>query len=139
MSADPTTKPAPMIGRWGRLAYAVVLVAVTVLAFTGIGTFVAGYAPMTHWVLMAHVAFAPLFAIGLAVMALTWTAPSRQRPLARALLWLMLACGLLVILSGVVPMLPIFGTDGLHLLYLTHRYAGIVLAATVAAHLIVKK
>jgi hypothetical protein len=136
-------KPPPelAITRWGRMVYALMLIAVGILTFSGVGTFVSGYAPMTHWVLMAHVAAAPVFAIGLAFVALTWSdrcrfgcERSRQSRLSRALFWLVLASGLAVILSGVTPMLPIFGTDGQHLLYLTHRYAGLTLACAVTAH-----
>jgi hypothetical protein len=47
---------------------------------------------------------------------------------------LTLACGLVVLLSGVLPMTPLFGTRGQHLLYLTHRYSGIGLAAAVGLH-----
>jgi hypothetical protein len=112
-----------------------------VLAATGIGTFALGKAPMTHWVLMTHVAAAPLFALGLAAVALTWPGLCRRgadSPLngpAKALLWLILLAGLVVILSGVVPMTPWLGAPGQHLLYLTHRYSAIVLTAAVLLHL----
>ncbi len=95
---------------------------------------------MTHWVLMAHVAVAPLFALGLAAVALTWSglchggADSPLSCSAQALLWAVLLCGLVVILSGVLPMTPLFGTRGQHLLYLTHRYSAIVLTAAVLLH-----
>jgi len=96
---------------------------------------------MTHWVLMAHVAVAPFFALGLAALALTWSGLSRggaDSPLsgaAKALLWLVLLAGLVVSLSGVVPMMPLLGTQGQHFLYLTHRYSAIVLTAAVLLHL----
>ena len=57
-------------------------------------------------------------------------------PIAKALLWLILLCGLVVILTGVVPMTPVFGTSGQHFLYLTHRYGGITLACAVVLHLL---
>ena len=57
----------------GKLSYAVLCATGLFLAATGLGTFAAGKAPMTHWVLMAHVAVAPLFALGLAAVALTWS------------------------------------------------------------------
>ena len=40
-----------------------------------------------------------------------------------------------MIFTGVVPMLPFYGTDGQHTLDITHRYAGIVLAVAVLLHL----
>ena len=132
--------------RCGKLAYVVLLLAVAWLAVTGIGTFLFGHPPMTHWVLMAHVGVAPLFAIALAWVALAWSGRYRfgaesasQSCLRLFLFWLILACGLVVILSGVVPMLPIFGTDGQHLLYLTHRYSAIVLTIAVIGHLVFRK
>src|SRR5262245_18269536 len=104
-------EPRATISVWGKVAYGLMLGGAAVLAGTGIGTFVLGKAPMTHWVLMAHVSTAPLFAVGLALVALTWADDSRfgsgtsaQSGPAKALLWLILACGLVVILSGVVPM-----------------------------------
>jgi hypothetical protein len=96
---------------------------------------------MTHWVLMAHVAVAPLFALGLAALALTWSGLGRggaESPLsgpAKTLLWVILLAGLVVTLSGVVPMTPLCGTEGQHFLYLTHRYSAIVLTVAVVLHL----
>ena len=137
------SEPASAIPPRGKLAYLAMLAGAIVLAATGIGTFVLGQAPMTHWVLMAHVSAAPLFAVGLAWVALTWAdhcrfggAGAHQNGAAKALLWLILSLGLVVILSGVVPMTPLFGTGGQHTLYLTHRYSAIGLAAALALHLL---
>jgi hypothetical protein len=124
----------PRTNRFGKLAYAGLLLAVALSALTGIGTYLSGHAPMTHWVLMAHVSVAPLFAISLAVVSLSWG----RKPM-RVLPWLILVLGLVVLLSGVIPMLPLFGTDGQHFLYLTHRYAGIALAVAVIGLLLAKK
>jgi hypothetical protein len=107
------------------------------LIVTGIGTFVTGRAPMTEWVLMLHVGLSPAFAIGLALVALSW--PSRcylYRTPSQFLFWLMLLTGLIVVLSGVVPMTPVFGTEGQHLLYLIHRYGGIALGVVILLHLL---
>ena len=144
ISQKPTeNEPEPAVPARGKLAYRVMLAGALVLAATGIGTFVLGKAPMTQWVLMAHVTAAPFFAIGLALVALTWAdrcqfghAGSRRSGPTKALFWLILTCGLVVILSGVMPMTPIFGTNGQHVLYLTHRYSAIALAAAVALHLL---
>jgi cytochrome b subunit of formate dehydrogenase len=126
--------------RCAKTTYGLMALAGIVLAATGIGTFALGSPPMTHWMLMAHVATAPLFALGIAGVALTWSrycahgADSGLTTAAKGLLWVILMCGLIVMLSGIVPMTPVFGTRGQHLLYLTHRYAGIVLALAVLAH-----
>jgi energy-converting hydrogenase Eha subunit A len=130
-----------MSGAARRFSYAVLCAAGLVLAATGLGTLALGRPPMTHWVLMAHVAVAPLFALGLAAVALTWSGLCRggvDSPLntpAQALLWVVLLDGLVVILSGVLPMTPLFGAQGQHVLYLTHRYSAIVLTAAVLLHL----
>ncbi len=119
-----------------KFSYAVMLLGVVALAATGIFTFIFGTPPMTEWILMIHVGASPLFSIGLALVALSWPGRSDQTCISKLLLWLILLCGLLVILTGVVPMTPIFGTPGQHLLYLTHRYSAIVLAVLVVLHLI---
>jgi cytochrome b subunit of formate dehydrogenase len=130
-----------MIPASAKISYAVVCAAGLVLAASGLGTFALGKAPMTHWVLMAHVAVAPFFALGLAAMALTWADLARgggDSPLsspAKVLLWIVLLAGLVVSLSGVAPMTPLFGTPGEHLLYLTHRYSAMVLTVAVLLHL----
>lgn len=144
-TATSASKPASelTVSVLGKLAYFLMAASIVVLAATGILTFATGHAPMTHWVLMAHVSAAPAFAIGLALVSLTWSdrcrfgcARSRQSTIAKALLWLILLCGLVVILTGVVPMTPVFGTSGQHFLYLTHRYGGITLACAVVLHLL---
>jgi cytochrome b subunit of formate dehydrogenase len=125
----------------GKFSYAALCLAGLFLAVTGIGTFLFGKPPMTHWVLMAHVAVAPVFALGLVAVALTWSdlcrggAASSLRAPAKVLFWVILLAGLVVILSGVVPMTPLFGTQGEHMLYLTHRYSAIVLTLAVVLHL----
>lgn len=140
-STDPVTQKSAAShdcncqGR-GKLAYAVMFIAIIVLAATGIGTFALGKAPMTHWILMLHVSFAPLFALGLAAVSLTWSGKTNGSCFNRFLFRLVLLCGLVVILSGVVPMTPLFGTHGEHTLYLTHRYSAIVLTALAVLHLL---
>lgn len=142
-STTQTEAPEIKISALGKLAYFGLIASALVLTLTGVLTFLTGHAPMTHWTLMAHVSAAPVFAVSLAFVSLTWSDRCRfgcQRTrlscATKALLWLILACGLIVILSGVVPMTPVFGTTGQHFLYLTHRYSGITLACSVVLHLI---
>ena len=137
----PTPARPARIGILGRLAYAVMCLAGLVLAVTGVGTFLAGKAPMTHWVLMAHASAAPAFAMALAVVALAWSgttrptdANSQSGGLGRFWFWLVLLAGLVVLLSGAVPMTPVFGTHGQHTLYLTHRYSAMVLTGALNLH-----
>src|ERR1043166_1982906 len=148
-----TTEPAPQkppqsvtargVSPFGKLSYLALRFAILVLALTGIGTFALGKAPMTGWVLMLHVAIAPLFALALAVLSITWAEAARfgaagapQSNLSKTLLWLILLCGVVVILSAVVPMTPLFGSGGQHLLYLTYRYTSMVLVAAIVLHVL---
>ena len=109
-------------------AYLLMCLGALVLAFTGIGVFLTGHAPMTRWGLMLHIAGAPVFAVGLLMVSLTW-AGAMGRDTASAFFWLFLLSGFTAMLTGVLPMTPIFGADGQHFLYLTHRWAGITCAA----------
>lgn len=135
--------PPRAVSPLGKVSYAALRFAVLVLALSGIGTFALGKAPMRGWVLMLHVAIAPLFALALAVLSITWAdaarfgaAGSPQSNLSKTLFWLILLCGVVVILSAVVPMTPIFGSGGQHLLYLTHRYTSMVLVAAIILHVL---
>ena len=135
-SANPIPAPAG-VGALAKLAYFLMFVGLLGLAATGIGTFALGWAPMTHWVLMGHVGGSPLFTIGLTLVALTWPARLHAHSgLSRFLFWILLVAGLVVVLSGVVPMTPLFGTEGQHLLYLAHRYGAIALAVVAGLHLV---
>jgi len=124
-----------------KFSYVVMCLGVAVLTATGIGVFTFGKPPMTHWVLILHMMAAPVFALGLAAVALTWAdlcrkgSTPRLGAAAKVLFWIILFCGLVVILTGVLPMYPLFGTGGQRLFYLTHRYAGIVLATAILLHL----
>jgi hypothetical protein len=138
-----TAMPELRISALGKFAYFLMVFSGLVLTFTGILTFATGHAPMTHWVLMLHVSAAPVFAVALAFVALTWSDRSRfgcarvrRSNITKALLWFILLCGLAVILTGVIPMMPLYGTVGQHFLYLTHRYSGITLAVAVVLHLL---
>jgi cytochrome b subunit of formate dehydrogenase len=124
---------------FGKLSYVILCAGAVVLAATGIGVFTLGKPPMTHWVLMAHIAAAPLFALGLAAVTLTCSGLGNHRGVAAKIsFWLVVVCGLIVILTGVLPMTPLCGTAGQEFLYLTHRYAGIVLAIALVLHLAVR-
>lgn len=136
-SPNSMTTEAPRLGGKAKLAYLLMLAGVAILGLSGIGTFLTGKAPMTHWILMLHVGASPAFSMGLALVALTWPAGIvRHAAVSRCLFWLMLLAGLTVILSGVVPMTPIFGTHGQHTLYLVHRYGGIALGGITVLHLL---
>ncbi|MCC7376169.1 MAG: hypothetical protein IT581_16035 [Verrucomicrobiales bacterium] len=134
-SANAAVGPSDQPCLIGKACYGLMWLGILALAVSGIGTFVLGRAPMSHWILMAHVGASPMFAIGIAGVALLWPAPDSSKGwVSAALYWLLLLAGLVVILSGVLPMTPIFGTHGQHFLYLVHRYSGIVVAVVAVLH-----
>ncbi len=139
-TTDSATVAFPVLGK---LAYFILFLGVVGSALTGVGSLIAGKVPMSHWVLMAHVGSGPLFALGLALFAVTWAHRSRlgqENPCGncanKLLFWLLLVCGLLVILTGVVPMTPLFGTSGQHFLYVSHRYTTVVFTVLFILHAI---
>lgn len=136
-------KPAPgRITWWDRILYAFTLLSILALGITGLGTFALSSKPMTGWVLMAHATFAPPFAICIAALAISWVercrfgqnAPSPFGAGQKFFFWLILLASLFVILSAVIPMLPLAGTHGQELLYKTHQYSSLLLAVFVVAH-----
>ena len=123
-----------------KASYALLVLGTLLPAVTGIGTFLTGQAPMTHWVLMAHVGSSGAFSVGLALVALTASGTgSGQSVVNRFFYWCLMLAGLVVMLSGVIPMTPVFGTEGQHVLYLTHRYAGMAAAAALVLHFITRR
>jgi cytochrome b subunit of formate dehydrogenase len=68
--------PRRPLGRWQRLLYAVTILSLLVLVFTGFWPAVRGE-PLRGWLLMIHNSAAPAFAIGLLVLAFLW---AERRP-----------------------------------------------------------
>jgi len=137
--APPPRINEPMLDRlpwWERILYALLLLCAAVLALTGFGTFVlTGGKAMTGLVLMLHATVAPPFVILVTITAVVWAERSRLMQFTpggfsagiRVLFWLMILLSLLVILSAVFPMTPLFGTHGQELLYRTHQYSSLLL------------
>ena len=88
------------MNRCAKLSYIAMCLGAAILAATGIGVFALGKPPMTHWVLMIHMTGAPLFALGLAAVAVTWAdlcregSTPRLGAAAKVLFWVILVCGL---------------------------------------------
>lgn len=135
---------------WEKLIYLVMLVAVAVLAVT------AFYPSLQHreldgWLLFVHMVGAGTFVFTLPVLALAWcepsrfdmrrfgarghTAPGRFYWLPKLMFWILLAAGLIVSLTMLVSMLPLYGTDGLLTLLDIHRYSGLVVVIALLIHL----
>lgn len=124
------------------ILYGCVLLCAALLALTGIGTFVlTGGEPMTGWILMIHASVAPPFAICITLLAVVWADRCRFAQdqetsfglVGKLLYWAMVILALVVILSAVFPMTPIFGTHGQELLDKTHRYSSMLITVVLAA------
>ena len=83
-------------------------------------------APMRGWMLILHMSIAPLFAIGVAGLALLWA----ER--ATLIIWIVLAAAFVTIVSAMFTMMTWFGSDWQHLLLETHRISSMVLMVAAA-------
>ncbi len=120
-------------------------ICVLLLAVSGFIPAVILGAPLTGYLLILHVTVAPLFALVITVMAVLWSIKyqfnqsdwkhlkgaftRKSRPaafyqsLAKALFWLLLLLAIPVMLSILISMFTLFGTDGQFLLLNIHRYS----------------
>jgi len=99
--------------------------------------------------LFIHMVGAGAFTAALPVIAVSWahanrlplrtatgrTAPPKFFGISKPMFWLILVGGLVVTLTMLVSMLPIFGSDGLLTLLDVHRWAGLIVVAAAAVHL----
>jgi hypothetical protein len=135
---------------WEKLVYLATLVSVAILGVTSFYT-VFRFGGMHGWWLFAHMFGAGAMTGVLPLVALTWCGANRfgrapqsgdeEAPLprffgtARVLFWLFLLAGFIVMITMLVSMLPIFGSDGLRVLLDIHRYAGLLAVVTLFLHL----
>ncbi len=99
------------------------------------------------WALFFHMCGAGALTAMLPILALSWahynqfgvSAASPLPPkfywLPKLMFWLILASGLVVTMTMLISMLPIFGSDGLHVLLDIHRYSGLVVVLALVVHL----
>lgn len=153
-----------LLGVLKKLAYLVSLVCFLVLAFTGFWPLLVRGEHISGYLMMIHATFAPVFALCLAIVALTWAGESRftaedcpwvQRLLRRttrlhvaaeekpwrcsvlgykATFWLLMFLALPLILSIVVSMFHILGTSWQHFTMAIHRWTGLVFAVVAILH-----
>jgi cytochrome b subunit of formate dehydrogenase len=108
---------------------------------------------ITGWWLMVHATAAPVFAACIAVLAVLWAdknrldknywprlnyilhrqpkstiPPERYELKLRTCFWIVLSLSLPVILTAVLSMFKLFGTDGQELLLQLHRYSTLLLS-----------
>lgn len=128
--------------RWEHIAHAVAVAGVLVQAATAFGSKLLG-SELDGWVLMAHMAGAGLFILGLTETALLWAARCRLgsasglTAVQKWMFWLALAAGFAVMLPMLLAMLPVFGTDGQEELVEFHGAAAIVLLIVMVLHTLV--
>jgi cytochrome b subunit of formate dehydrogenase len=153
-----------LLGALKKLCYLVALVCFLVLAVTGFWPLLVRGQHISGYLMMIHATFAPIFAICLAILAITWASSYRfvagdcpwvQRLLRRVTrlhiptpegpctcaatvqkiaFWAILALALPLILSIVLSMLPLFGTHYQELAMAVHRWTAIVFSVAVIVH-----
>ena len=119
-----------------RLAYYAMLMGLATVAITGLLSALI-LDKLSGYTLMLHVSGAPLFALGLAALAVMWgdrhTLSSfwnRRLPF-----WMMLAFGMVVISTGVLPMMY-FSTHQQHFLIDLHKYCGVGVLVFAIVHFV---
>src|SRR3954451_4387216 len=123
--------PSPMSERGRRrqrLIWLMMLIGAGVGALTGIGTLIFSHPPIAGWTLILHCLAAPLFAIGIALIALLW-AGSYMRGLCTGScsFWAMLISSMIAMFSIAFTMTPLFGGANQHFLISVHRWSSLAL------------
>lgn len=132
---------------WDKLVYLGTLGCVAALAATSLVA-VMLHGTLGGWPLFLHMFGAGALTAALPVLALSWahantfhpgptnaeTPAPKFGPFAKTMFWLLLAGGLVVTMTMLLSMLPIFGSDGLNTLLNIHRYSGLVTVAAAALH-----
>ena len=139
------------------LFYLTTLVLFLVLAITGFVPVLMFGGHLSGVLLLVHVTAAPLFALSLASLALLWAhrqrfaesnwetvknlVARRQIDAARSInlvqrscFWLILFFALPLILSIILGVFPLFGTDGQETLVLLHGLSALLLTVTAVVH-----
>lgn len=150
-----------LLGALKKLCYLVAAVSFVILAFTGFYPLLVRGEHISGYLMMVHATFAPVFALCLAILALTWGSrfrfapddcPCVQRLLRRVTrlsipapegacrwtvvgqkvaFWAVMALSLPLILSIVLSMLHLFGTHWQEILMATHRWTALVFGVAV--------
>lgn len=153
-----------LLGALKKLCYLVAMVCFVVLAITGFYPVLVKGEHISGYLMMIHATFAPVFALCLAILAITWAGghrfvasdcpwlmrllrrctrlriPADDRPWRCSLVvyklafWLILFLALPLILSIVVSMFHLLGTDWQHLTLALHRWTSLVFAIVVIIH-----
>jgi hypothetical protein len=147
------SKRGPAVSRspwswWERLVYLVTAASVLLLGFTAFYA-VLRYGVLEGWLLFVHMFGAGALVAVLPLLAITWCRTSsfgcsvgtgeddevmQFTWLPKAAFWVLLAAGFAVSGTMLLSMLPLFGTDGLHVLLDIHRYSGLVVVVALILH-----
>ena len=135
---------------WEKLLYLATVASIAVLGVTSFGAMMR-FGILDGWILFAHMFGAGALVAILPLLSLTWCEANRfggpppservrdYKPrffwFSKAMFWTILAGGLVVTMTMLLSMLPLFGTDGLQALLAIHRYAGLVVVIAVIFHL----
>ncbi|MCF7847665.1 MAG: cytochrome c3 family protein, partial [Kiritimatiellales bacterium] len=108
------------------LVIAAVFASIAFLAITG---FLFGWCtghPLGGYALLGHTAFGGLYAAALCALVLLRGRSTWFTPLRKTAFWVLLASGLMLVLSILMAMFPIFGTHGQHMCIVLHRIAALL-------------
>ena len=134
---SPAAGPSPLREdrRWQRLIWLIMLIGAAVGALTGIGTLIFFGPPIGGWTLLLHCLAAPLFAIGIALIALLWAGfYLRGNCAGSCSFWAMLVSGMIAMFSIAFTMTPLFGGANQHFLISVHRWSSLALIFFMALH-----
>jgi uncharacterized membrane protein YhaH (DUF805 family) len=127
------------VGIIRRLVYLLAILCFLIAVITGFySALVLNESIHGYWLIL-HAVFAPVFVICLAVLAVMWAGncslSENIRPtLQKACFWLIIILVIPVILSIVLSMFSLFGTQGQEFLLQVHRYSALLLALIVIVH-----
>ena len=123
--------------------YVMTLLTMVVLAVTGFLPTLVGQNRMQGFVLLLHSMIAPWFMAGLAGLAVAYGGLACRSAdkmtvsngLVTSSFWALVAVALVVILSAIVSLLPLFGTTGMARLAEIHHYSSLFLLVATGFHL----
>jgi hypothetical protein len=132
---------------WDILIYLGTLGCVAVLAVTSFVE-VLRHGELGGWPLFFHMFGAGAFTAVLPLLLLSWahvnqfqvgpsggkSPPAKFYWLPKLMFWTIVVGGLVVTMTMLISMLPIFGTDGLRVLLDLHRYSGLVVVLALVLH-----
>jgi cytochrome b subunit of formate dehydrogenase len=153
-----------LLGALKKLVYILAVICFVVLAFTGFWPVLVRGEHISGYMMMIHATFAPIFALCLAILAITWAGnhrfagddcpwvrrilrrftslrvPADERPWRCSLVvhkltfWAILFLALPLILSIVVSMYPLLGTGWQHRTLALHRWSSLAFTIAVMIH-----